>query len=147
MTENNQPASIDDPGEETDIVQQLPKDWIAKRKFAIGVFAKKAGNIAETCKVLGIHRSTWYDWYANDKIFKRWADEVREGLIDFAESKLMQNINDGKETSILFMLRTQGRNRGYIEKQVVEHEGAVPVVDLEQEKRKARQLLAEQEGE
>ncbi len=40
-------------------------------------------------------------------------EEARESLIDFVESKLVSNINDGKETSTIFFLKTKARHRGY----------------------------------
>ena len=46
--------------------------------------------------------------------------DEREGLKDFAEGKLMQQIDGGNITAIIFYLKTQAKDRGYIEK--VEHE-------------------------
>ncbi len=41
----------------------------------------------------------------------------KETLLDFVESKLFENVNANDTTSIIFYLKTQGKNRGYIEKQ------------------------------
>lgn len=45
--------------------------------------------------------------------------DVDEGLIDLSESRLMQAINDGNLTAIIFYLKTKGKSRGYIEGQVI----------------------------
>lgn len=48
--------------------------------------------------------------------------EQRESLLDFAESKLIKNMDKGDTTSLIFFLKTQGRTRGYQEKLEVEAE-------------------------
>ncbi len=39
-----------------------------------------------------------------------------ESVLDIAESKLIENIQDNDNTAIIFYLKTKGRNRGYVEK-------------------------------
>lgn len=68
------------------------------------------------------------DWHTADRYIKlhNLQDEVRaekESLLDFAESQLLNNIKNGDTTSILFYLKTQGKKRGYIERQEVENSG------------------------
>ena len=45
--------------------------------------------------------------------------DVEEGLIDLCETKLMQQINEGNLTAIIFFLKTKGKQRGYIEGQII----------------------------
>lgn len=75
----------------------------------------KAGNVTSVCQALNINRTTFYRWLAKDPELKRIVDEQQESLIDFAESRLFQNIKDGDTTSIIFYLKTKGRSRGYQE--------------------------------
>ena len=42
-------------------------------------------------------------------------DAEDEKLNDLAEAKLIQKINEGDITAIIFRLKTKGRNRGYID--------------------------------
>ena len=51
-------------------------------------------------------------------------------MIDLAESKLMENIEDNDNTSIIFFLKTKGKKRGYIEKQEVEVQKPFDDVEL-----------------
>jgi len=44
-----------------------------------------------------------------------------EQLNDLTEMKLMENIRNNDTTSIIFRLKTKGKNRGYIEKHQVDH--------------------------
>lgn len=46
-----------------------------------------------------------------------------EKILDLAESKLVENINDNDNTAIIFYLKTKGRKRGYIERQEIGHSG------------------------
>ena len=98
-----------------------------KKEF-IKLYAKKACNITETCRCCNIDRQTYYNWREKDKEFDAELKHVEEGLIDFAETQLVKNIKDGKETSLIFFLKCKGKKRGYIEKQEIEHSGNVGVV-------------------
>ena len=40
--------------------------------------------------------------------------------LDFAESQLHKQINDGSTTATIFLLKTKGKDRGYVEKQQIE---------------------------
>ena len=43
-------------------------------------------------------------------------EDADESLLDFAESKLVEHINDGDITSLIFFLKTKGKKRGYVER-------------------------------
>lgn len=75
----------------------------------------KACNVSATCKSLNVSRKTFYNWKEKNKDFKEMIEEAEESLIDTAETKLLQNIIDGKEASIFFFLKTKGKKRGYVE--------------------------------
>ena len=77
---------------------------------------KTLGNISLSCKKAGISRTEFYNLKNGDKVFSKQVDEIKEVALDFAESKLLENIKGNKEASIFFFLKTQGKNRGYIER-------------------------------
>lgn len=93
---------------------------IDQEKF-LEIYRKSAGLMTTACEKYGCYRSTIYDMIKRDSEFARKIEEINEKRIDFAESKLMEKINEGDTTSILFFLKTKGRSRGYVEK----HEVAV----------------------
>ena len=75
----------------------------------------KTGNITAACKNGNIGRQTFYDWMKNDGIFKRDFEDCEDALIDFAEGKLLNLIDEKNPTAIIFFLKTKGKERGYIE--------------------------------
>jgi len=46
-------------------------------------------------------------------------------MLDFGEQKLMERIARGDTLATMFLLKTRGKRRGYIEKTEVAHEGDV----------------------
>jgi len=79
------------------------------------------GNISQVCRLMGVTRRTYYNWIVEDEEFKASVADVREGMIDFTESKLLEAIDGGDVGSIKFFLQTQARHRGYGKK--TEHVG------------------------
>jgi len=96
-----------------------------KEKF-LEVFANNLGNVQESCKSAGIGRATFYVWKDNDEEFAQAVNEIQEGLIDLAESKLLENIKSGKTNEILFYLKTKGKYRGYVERQEITGADGMP---------------------
>ena len=78
-------------------------------------YEKKGANVSATCSALNVSRTTFYKWKNKYPKLEALLDEVDESLLDFAESKLVQNIQDGDVTSLIFFLKTKGKKRGYVE--------------------------------
>lgn len=91
-----------------------------KEKF-LEVIDLAAGNISVSCKKIGISRKTYYRWMDEDEDFRNKVNEINEALLDMAETMLMKGIKDGKTTEIIFYLKTKGRERGYVERQELDH--------------------------
>jgi len=86
-----------------------------KQKKFLEIFnTKTAANISATCSAMKISRQAYYKWMTAEP-FRRAIEDAQEKLIDMAETKLQQNIMEGKESSIFFFLKTKGKKRGYIE--------------------------------
>ena len=98
-----------------------------KKKLFIQTYPQKVCNITETCKCINIDRGTYYNWRKNDEDFNLACTHAEESMIDFAETQLMKNIKDGKETSLIFYLKCKAKKRGYVERQEVEHSGDVGI--------------------
>lgn len=86
------------------------------REKIVEVFSKKGCNVSATCLALGIDRGTFYKWKKADETLSEMLEEAEEAVIDNAESKLLQKINEGDTTCLIFYLKTKGKSRGYVEK-------------------------------
>lgn len=93
------------------------------------IYKKKGCNITAACAALNISRVTFYKRKEKSKKLQELIEEADESLIDFAESKLVEHINDGDVTSLIFFLKTKGKKRGYVER--TEHDvNANPFLEL-----------------
>ena len=99
-------------------IQNIQKK--TKKETFLIALENELGHISKACKQAKIHRQTYYLWIKKDKDFKQKCEDVQESFLDLAESKLLEKINDGDNTCIIFFLKTKGKSRGYIEKQEVE---------------------------
>ena len=99
-------------------MQEQERTIEKKQKF-LEKFEECYGIISIACKYADINRSTYYDWIKSDSAFKQQCDDIIEARIDIMESELIKNVNNGKEASIFFALKTIGKHRGYIERQEV----------------------------
>lgn len=108
-------ATTTDPKTNGGDVQPLP---ISYTKI-VEVYSKKAGNLSATATALGISRKTLYNWRRNNPDLEEILKDVDEALLDFTESKLLEAINEGNLTAIIFHLKTKGKSRGYIEGQEI----------------------------
>ena len=92
-----------------------------KKTLMIQALTKSLGNVSSACKSIGIERSTHYDWLESDPNYKNEVESISDYSLDFVESKLIENINDKKESSIFFYLKCKGKKRGWIEKSEIQN--------------------------
>jgi predicted DNA-binding transcriptional regulator AlpA len=89
------------------------------KKSLINALEKAMGVVTTACKNVGIHRSTFYEYYNNDPEFKKEVNDIGNVALDFTESKMFEQIRDGNTTLIKFYLATKGKKRGYVERQEI----------------------------
>jgi hypothetical protein len=90
--------------------QRLTADEVAKAVYE----AKGLASIA--AKRLGCDPKTVRNFAQRYPTVRDAIVQAREDLKDFAESKLLQAIDAGEIVPILFFLKTQAKDRGYIER-------------------------------
>ena len=74
------------------------------------------GVVTTACKKVDVPRSTFYKWLKTDVEFASKVREIENVSLDFAESKLHEQIDSGNTAATIFYLKTRGKKRGYIEK-------------------------------
>lgn len=91
----------------------------------IEALGQTLGVVTSACKIVGVDRTTFYKYLNEDAKFAQQVKDIQEVAIDFAESKLYEQIKDNNTTATIFYLKTKGKNRGYVEKQEIEHSGEI----------------------
>lgn len=86
---------------------------------AIKAIKDSKGFVTTVAKRLGCTRQHVYVIADRFPTVKAAIEEEREGLKDFAEGKLIQQIDAGNIAAIIFYLKTQAKGRGYIERQEI----------------------------
>ena len=77
------------------------------------------GNISAVAKRLGVCRQTVYTYIDRHPSVKDVLAESRETMLDNAESSLYRAVLNGEAWAVCFFLKTQGKRRGYVERQEV----------------------------
>ena len=100
------------------------KDTLKKENLLKALEAS-LGVVSIACKKANVHRSSHYRWLSDDPDYKKAVDSIDDLCLDFAETSLHRQIKNGNVVATIFLLKTRGKKRGYIEKTEVEHSGEV----------------------
>ena len=79
---------------------------------------KGFGNLSTASKSLAVERATLYKWIEQEGL-EEAVQEGRNKRLDFAESMLDKGMLEGNMTAVIFYLKTQGKSRGYVERQEI----------------------------
>lgn len=96
-----------------------------KKQAILQALEQTLGVVTSACQKVGVGRKTFYEWLHDDEEFKTEVQDLEGVTLDFAESKLYQQIKEGNTTATIFYLKTKGKNRGYIERQEIQHSGEI----------------------
>lgn len=96
------------------------------KKAMVEALEKSLGVVTTACKSVGIARSTHYLWMTTDNEYKEAVEELSNVALDFAESQLHKQIQEGNPTSTIFYLKTKGKKRGYVERQEITGADGMP---------------------
>jgi predicted DNA-binding protein YlxM (UPF0122 family) len=81
------------------------------------VVDKYDGNIAAIARHFKVTRQTIYNRIKESVTLQDAIKDARESILDDAESELYKQVKDGNTTALIFFLKTQGKGRGYVERQ------------------------------
>lgn len=98
-----------------------------REKYPLDVMEKALreakGLRSHAAKMLGCSTTTVSDYIGRHKELQLAEREVLEEVLDFAEQALWKNVKAGREQSLFFLLRCKGKERGYVERHIVESSG------------------------
>jgi len=89
-----------------------------KIKIILEVLQKTGGkHKALACRTANISRQTLDNWINKFDTLKQSIEDMHEEVLDLAETKLLQAMNNGEKWAITYTLDTLGKERGYTTKQ------------------------------
>ena len=100
------------------------------KKAMLEALEQSLGIVTSACKKVGIGRTTHYEWLKTDEEYKKAVNSIEDVALDFAESQLHLQIQDGSTASTIFYLKTKGKKRGYIERTEVQQETTIKSLDI-----------------
>ncbi len=95
-----------------------------KRQAIVEALQKMQGNVSAAARQLGVSREYLSRTIAKNEALKEIVEDARQSMVDNAESALNRAVINGEAWAVCFTLKTQGRKRGYVERQELEHTGA-----------------------
>jgi len=124
-----QVSNLQKAGSTTTSLNDMTTNDIHK-KAMIEALEKSLGIVTTACKSVGISRETHYRWLREDEEYRKQVEDISDVALDFAESQLHKQIQNGEVSSTIFYLKTKGKKRGYIEKQEMDlnHSGGVQLI-------------------
>lgn len=78
------------------------------------------GVISAIATRLHVERQTVYSYMERYATVKQAIEDERESMKDYAEGKLYQHIKEDNITALIFYLKTQASDRGYVERLRIE---------------------------
>ena len=90
--------------------------WSKQKAQDLQALMAGGSTVKDACEKIGIDRTTFYLW---KELHPEWAadvQQVRETLLDDVEDAIYTKAKAGDVTACIFILKTQGRKRGWIEK-------------------------------
>jgi predicted transcriptional regulator len=110
MAKNTVNWKHDLKGTRSDSRESFTQEQVAEALVAAG------GVQADAARILGCSRTTINGYVRRYPNLQELIINAREETLDLAESQLLKKVKEGNMTAIIFYLKTQGKQRGYVEK-------------------------------
>tara|TARA_Y100000766_G_scaffold238147_1_gene214617 strand:+ start:72 stop:530 length:459 start_codon:yes stop_codon:yes gene_type:complete len=101
------------------------------KKAILTALEKSLGVVTTACRQVGINRTTYYKYLKEDKEFAKQVKDIENIALDFAESQLHKQISEGNTTATIFLLKTKGKSRGYVERSEIVHDNQIKSTIIE----------------
>jgi hypothetical protein len=90
-----------------------------RKNDVVGAIRQYRGNISAIARAFQVSRQAIYDYISNKPDLKQLIQDEREAMIDDAESEIYKQLKKGNTAALIFFLKTQGKSRGYVERQEI----------------------------
>ncbi len=87
-----------------------------KKGQFLEALTKALGIVTTASKISGITRQSHYRWMREDDEYKQAVDDIDNMVLDFAESSLHTLVGENNVPATIFLLKTKGKSRGYVER-------------------------------
>lgn len=98
-----------------------------KKEQVVEALQAAEGYVAKAASILGVTVQTVYNYRDRYADVAEAFSETRERRHDHVESKLMKAIDNDNIAAIIFYLKTQGKARGWVERQELTGRDGGPV--------------------
>lgn len=88
------------------------------KRELLDVMQANGGFAYAAAKIIGVPYKTVHYWMCSDEEFKHEYRDIKERILDVMEAELIHRAtkNKDRDTCLLFYLKTQGKERGYVER-------------------------------
>lgn len=83
-----------------------------KQRNFIEVLNRNLGILSKTLVETGVDREDYLDWLEEIEFYNE-VQTIEDTSLDYVESRLLRQIEEGNVSAITFYLRTKGKDRGY----------------------------------
>ena len=92
-----------------------------KQKQFLVIYDSNLGAITAACRGMKMARKTYYNWMEKSPAFRAAIADSDQEVKDFGENCLKKLMRADNPAAIIFFNKTKNRDRGYAEKQEIEH--------------------------
>lgn len=117
---------------------------LKKKEEMLTALKNTLGLVSYACRQINISRDTFYQWMKNDAAFAQSVALMHEEQLDFAEHALMQRIEKGDTTAIIFFLKCKAKERGYREREPLSPTGEKIQLDVTERLKTLLEKVAKQ---
>ena len=87
-----------------------------KKGQFVEALTKALGIVTTASRLSGISRQSHYRWMSDDNDYRAAVSDIDNMVLDFGESSLHTLVGENNVAATIFLLKTKGKGRGYVER-------------------------------
>jgi hypothetical protein len=103
----------------------MPKTPRYSDKQMIAAITRARGLVYLAAQNLGCDPATIFHRAQKKPAIREIIETERNRVLDFAEAKLIEAVGNGEAWAVCFLLKTQGRKRGFVERSEIRQESRI----------------------